>query len=137
MEADEQQNYIEEIREILEGHKGDCLFVKAELGRGKVDAKEGVLAEVHPRLFILNVERRRGANFSQAYQYADILVGRVDVFFNDESLFKDFKFKEPKQKKKVLPHQEYSDLLDAMEADLRFNRRSEDGDDDKEEKITL
>ncbi|MCF0103811.1 MAG: Veg family protein, partial [Eggerthellaceae bacterium] len=75
MEAVEQKNYIEEIREILEGYKGDHLFVKAELGRGKVDAKEGVLAEIHPRLFILNVERRRGANFSQSYQYADILVG--------------------------------------------------------------
>ena len=137
MDALEQQNYIDEIKEILESHKGERLFVKAELGRGKVDAKEGELAEVHPRLFILNVARRRGANFSQSYQFADILVGRVDVLIDDESLFKDFKFREPKLKKKVLPHQEYSDLLDAMEADLRFNRRNDDDDDEKEEKIDL
>ncbi|MCF0104108.1 MAG: Veg family protein [Eggerthellaceae bacterium] len=137
MESVEQLNYIEQIREILEIHKHDRLFVKAELGRGKVDAKEGVVAEVHPRLFILNVERRRGANFSQSYQYADILVGRVDVLFNEESLFKDFKFKEPKQKKKASPHQVYSDLLDAMEDDLLFNRCNNNDGGYKEEKIDL
>ena len=48
---------------------------------------EGVLTQVHPQLFIMEVDRKRGRKMRQSYQYVDVLTGMVTLSQNGESLF--------------------------------------------------
>ena len=46
--------------------------------------------QVHPQLFIMEVQRKRGASARQSYQYVDILTGMVELSQNGEPLFGKF-----------------------------------------------
>ena len=43
--------------------------------------------QVHPQLFILEVDRKRGRTSRQSYQYVDVLTGMVELSQNGEPLF--------------------------------------------------
>jgi uncharacterized protein Veg len=57
------------------------------MGRSKIVESEGVLVQVHPQLFIMEVDRKRGRKTRQSYQYVDVLTGTVELSQNGESLF--------------------------------------------------
>ena len=82
-------NRVDEIREKLEGLKGERLKVKANMGRSRIVERTGTLVQAHPSLFVLEVEERRGRKARQSYQYVDILTGTVELFDIDsgERLF--------------------------------------------------
>ena len=82
-------NRVDEIREKLEGLKGERLKVKANMGRSRIVERTGTLVQAHPSLFVLEVEERRGRTARQSYQYVDILTGTVELFDIDsgERLF--------------------------------------------------
>ena len=42
---------------------------------------------MHPQLFIMEVDRKRGRKTRQSYQYVDVLTGPVELSQNGESLF--------------------------------------------------
>ena len=46
-----------------------------------------MLAQVHPQLFIMEVDRKRGRTARQSYQYVDVLTGMVELSQNGEPLF--------------------------------------------------
>lgn len=48
-----------------------------------------MLVQVHPSLFVVEIEERRGRKDRQSYQYVDVLTGGVEVFDADtgERLF--------------------------------------------------
>lgn len=46
--------------------------------------------QVHPQLFILEVDRKRGRTSRQSYQYVDVLTGMVELSQNGEPLFEPF-----------------------------------------------
>lgn len=56
------------------------LKVRANLGRSRIVERNGVLKNVHPSLFVVEVEERRGRTARQSYQYVDILTGMVELF---------------------------------------------------------
>ena len=60
------------------------------MGRSKIVESEGVLAQVHPQLFIMEVDRKRGRTARQSYQYVDVLTGMVELSQNGEPLFEPF-----------------------------------------------
>ena len=60
------------------------------MGRSKIVESEGVLMQVHPQLFILEVDRKRGRTARQSYQYVDVLTGMVELSQNGEPLFEPF-----------------------------------------------
>ena len=60
------------------------------MGRSKIVESEGVLTQVHPRLFIMEVDRKRGRTARQSYQYVDVLTGMVELSQNGEPLFEPF-----------------------------------------------
>ena len=60
------------------------------MGRAKIVESEGVLMQVHPQLFILEVDRKRGRTSRQSYQYVDVLTGMVELSQNGEPLFEPF-----------------------------------------------
>ena len=60
------------------------------MGRSKIVESEGVLMQVHPQLFIMEVDRKRGRTARQSFQYVDVLTGMVELSQNGEPLFEPF-----------------------------------------------
>ncbi len=89
-------NRVDDIREKLEGLKGERLKVKANMGRSRIVERTGTLVQAHPSLFVLEVEERRGRTARQSYQYVDVLTGTVELFDTEsgERLF-DYVAEEP------------------------------------------
>ena len=89
MELVEQIQIVDRIRDKLNNCTGTRLKVKANMGRSRVIECEGVLVQVHPQLFIMEIEKKRGRITRQSYQYVDILTGTVELsnVEDNESLF--------------------------------------------------
>ena len=73
-------NHVEEIHERLTGMVGDRVKVKANMGRTRVIERMGTIKTVHPSVFIVEVDERRGRKSRQSYQYVDVLTGTVELF---------------------------------------------------------
>ena len=83
----EQVQTVSSIHETLTGYTGKRLRIRANMGRSKIVENEGVLKQVHPSLFIMEVDRKRGRTARQSYQYVDVLTGMVELSHDGESLF--------------------------------------------------
>lgn len=90
MELSEQAQLIDHIKETLDSHLGETIYVEQNLGRSRINANIGTIMQVHPRLFILEVERKRAPKAKISYQFADILTGIVKIKLNGEELFEDY-----------------------------------------------
>ncbi|QWT17915.1 Veg family protein [Collinsella sp. zg1085] len=73
-------NHVEEIQERLIHMVGDRVRVKANMGRTRVIERMGIIKTVHPAVFIVEVDERRGRKSRQSYQYVDVLTGSVELF---------------------------------------------------------
>ena len=73
-------NHVAEIQEKLSGMVGDRVKVKANMGRTRVIERMGIIKNVHPAVFIIEVDERRGRKSRQSYQYVDVLTGTVELF---------------------------------------------------------
>lgn len=78
------------IHDTLNDFVGQRLKVRANMGRSKIIESEGVLTQVHPQLFIMEVDRKRGRKARQSYQYVDVLTGMVELSQNGEPIFEPF-----------------------------------------------
>ncbi|MDD6651403.1 MAG: Veg family protein [Eggerthellales bacterium] len=87
MDLEKQVNLIGSIHDTLNDFVGQRLKVRANMGRSKIVENEGVLKQVHPSLFIMEVDRKRGRTARQSYQYVDVLTGMVELSHDGESLF--------------------------------------------------
>ena len=90
MELEKQANIVGAIHDRLDQYVGQRLSVRANMGRSKIVESEGVLVQVHPQLFIMEVDRKRGRTARQSYQYVDVLTGMVELSQNGEPLFEPF-----------------------------------------------
>ena len=73
-------NRVDEIREGLAELKGSRIKVRANMGRSRIVERTGTLIGVHPQLFVVEVEERRGRKARQSYQYVDVLTGTVELY---------------------------------------------------------
>ena len=73
-------NHVEDIQEELKGMVGTRVRVKANMGRTRVVERMGTIKSVHPSVFMVEVEERRGRKSRQSYQYVDVLTGTVELF---------------------------------------------------------
>ena len=80
MDLAQQAKIVDSIHDTLHDFVGQRLKVRANMGRSKIVESEGVLTQVHPQLFIMEVDRKRGRTARQSYQYVDILTGMVELF---------------------------------------------------------
>ena len=80
MELEKQANLVSDIRDELNTRVNTRLKVRANMGRSKIVECEGTLMQVHPALFVLEVDRKRGRTARQSYQYVDVLTGMVELF---------------------------------------------------------
>ena len=114
-------NHVEDIHEKLTSMIGQRVKVRANMGRSKIVESEGVLTQVHPRLFVMEVDRKRGRTARQSYQYVDILTGMVELF--------DAETKEPIFGKFMDDETEENAATSALEM-LLSDDLEDDGDDD-------
>ena len=82
-----QAQIVDSIHDTLHDFVGQRLKVRANMGRSKIVESEGTLMQVHPQLFIMEVDRKRGRTARQSYQYVDVLTGMVELSQNGEPLF--------------------------------------------------
>ena len=87
MDLAQQAKIVDSIHDTLSDYVGQRLRVRANMGRSKIIESEGVLTQVHPRLFIMEMDRKRGRTARQSYQYVDVLTGTVELSQNGEPLF--------------------------------------------------
>ena len=80
MDLAKQAKIVDGIHDTLNDFVGQRLKVRANMGRSKIVESEGVLTQVHPQLFIMEVDRKRGRTARQSYQYVDVLTGTVELF---------------------------------------------------------
>lgn len=73
-------NHVAEIQEKLASLVGERIKVKANMGRTRVIERMGAIKTVHPAVFTVEVEERRGRKSRQSYQYVDVLTGTVELF---------------------------------------------------------
>ena len=73
-------NHVDDIHEKLTDMVGDRVKVKANMGRTRVIERLGIIKNVHPAVFIIEVDERRGRKSRQSYQYVDVLTGTVELF---------------------------------------------------------
>lgn len=78
-------NHVAEIQEKLTEMVGDRVKVKANMGRTRVIERMGIIKNVHPAVFIVEVDERRGRKSRQSYQYVDVLTGTVELFDPESS----------------------------------------------------
>lgn len=71
---------VDDIKEKLDGLAGERLKVKANMGRSRIVERTGTLIQLHPSLFVVEVDERRGRTARQSYQYVDVLTGTVELF---------------------------------------------------------
>lgn len=90
MDLAQQAQLVDSIHDALNGFVGQRLRVRANMGRSKIVESEGTLTQVHPRLFIMEMDRKRGRTARQSYQYVDVLTGTVELSQDGEPLFEPF-----------------------------------------------
>ena len=73
-------NHVEDIHEKLTSMIGQRDKVRAIMGRTGVVERMGTITPVHPAVFIVEVDERRGRKSRQSYQYVDVLTGTVELF---------------------------------------------------------
>ena len=73
-----QQNSLSQVRKALTQHVGSRVLIKANKGRHKVDITEGVIAETHPFIFLVQVDNEvdEGPR-TVSYSYSDVLTKDV------------------------------------------------------------
>lgn len=103
MDLAQQAKIVDSIHDTLDDFVGQRLKVRANMGRSKIIESEGVLMQVHPQLFIMEIDRKRGSKARQSYQYVDVLTGMVELSQNGEPLFEPF-----------IPEEPAIDLLEAL-----------------------
>ena len=59
MDLAKQAKIVDSIHDTLHDFVGQRLKVRANMGRSKIVESEGVLMQVHPQLFIMEVDRKR------------------------------------------------------------------------------
>ena len=76
-------NRVDTIRDELGALAGTRIKVRANMGRSRIVERTGTLVAVHPQLFVVEVEERRGRKARQSYQYVDVLTGTVEIYDTD------------------------------------------------------
>ncbi|MGN0035520.1 MAG: Veg family protein [Coriobacteriales bacterium] len=79
MEPNQQLALVEEIHDTLDALTGQRLKLRANMGRSKIIEREGTLVQVHPSIFIVETDEKRGRKARQSYQYVDILTKTVEL----------------------------------------------------------
>lgn len=92
MDLQQQAQIVQGIHDTLNDFIGQRIKVRANMGRSKIVESEGTLMQVHPSLFVMEVNGKRGRTSRASFQYADVLTGTVELTHNGNPIFEPFVF---------------------------------------------
>ena len=81
---------IDGLHEILKDYLGKSINLTVNLGRGKKAVFDAKLINLYSRLFVVEVEYKRGRTIRQSYQFVDILTGVIIIKYEDKPIFVSF-----------------------------------------------
>lgn len=90
MELSQQALIIDGLHEILKDYLGKSINLTVNLGRGKKAVFDAKLINLYSRLFVVEVEYKRGRTIRQSYQFVDILTGVIIIKYEDKPIFVSF-----------------------------------------------
>ena len=71
---------VSDVRKAVFRHRGSKVVIRANKGRHKFDVNEGVIKEVYPYIFMLEVEDSESkGNKMISYSYSDLLTKDVQM----------------------------------------------------------
>lgn len=70
---------VAKVRETLESHVGDRVKLKANRGRRRTYVKEGVIHDVYPSIFTIQVNINEREVQTLCYTYSDVLTSNVEL----------------------------------------------------------
>ena len=73
------KNALAEIRENLESHVGEKVWIKANRGRRKTIIREGVLKNTFPYHFLIKLNSQKHPVRVLSVSYADVLTQTVEL----------------------------------------------------------
>lgn len=76
---------IDKIKSELTGNKGMPVTITTQLGRKKAKQQKGILKEVYPSVFIVELNDDTFVD-RVSYSYTDVLTENIKLEFGDESL---------------------------------------------------
>ena len=79
------RNALAEIRENLESHVGERVWIKANRGRRKTIIREGVLENTYPYHFLVKLDSRKHPVRVISVSYADVLTQVVELSLGEPS----------------------------------------------------
>ncbi len=73
-----------EIKKGLEGQIGKRLKLTANGGRRKTVIRSGVLSDIYPSVFVVELDQEENAFERVSYSYADVLTEAVEINFDED-----------------------------------------------------
>ncbi|MGX7012994.1 Veg family protein [Vagococcus silagei] len=74
---------IASIKEDLKGRIGSRLTLTSQVGRKRQSEHNGVLAEMYPAVFVVDLDQGDHAVERVSYSYADVLTHSIELEFLD------------------------------------------------------
>lgn len=75
---------ISGIKKHIKNRIGSPIQVIAQAGRKRQIKRKGILSEVYPSLFVVNLDQEENQFERVSFSYSDILTSTVEVKFLDE-----------------------------------------------------
>ena len=69
---------LSDVRKAVFRHRGSTVVVRANKGRHKYDVNEGIIKEVYPYIFMLEI-KDNDENKMISYSYSDLLTNDVQM----------------------------------------------------------
>lgn len=73
-----------EIKKGLEGQIGKRLKLTANGGRRRTVIRSGILSEIYPSVFVVELDKDENAFERVSYSYADVLTEAVEINFLED-----------------------------------------------------
>ncbi|MDR3157145.1 MAG: Veg family protein [Lactobacillales bacterium] len=73
------------IKNSMKNRIGSPIQVIAQTGRKRQVERKGVLSEVYPSLFVVNLDQEENQFERVSFSYSDVLTSTVEVKFLDEA----------------------------------------------------
>ena len=70
---------LSDVRKAVFRHRGSKVVVRANKGRHKYDVNEGIIKEVYPYIFMLEITDKDDENKMISYSYSDLLTNDVQM----------------------------------------------------------
>ena len=76
---------LQDIKDEIDVHIGQQVTVSAQVGRKKVERREGTIVESYNSLFVLELNEAEGSFERVSYSFTDILTSHIELEFAQQA----------------------------------------------------